>query len=202
LKTHTEKQTELRFDIKRSVILNSYVEQWGMPLYRNITTRKSDNSRIEVYSFPDEPNGLYRFATIGVSECKTSMGTDANWEVLYCLPLDLGGADIDEVINYLLDIVAYSLNDVNFFGEGVTIPASPLAPKKWSTSASLIDEPRGEPESLSHFCIGKQRVELLWIVPVLESERLFIKDKGIEAFDNLVSQSNASLINVNRSSIA
>ncbi len=190
-------------DIRRSIILGKYIEHWGLPKFRTCC-RKSEGEdpvAVEVYQFPSRKDGVYRFATVGISGQKTDYGTIAHWEFLLAVPEDLGGASEDKVVHYICDIMAYSLEDGVSVCEGETIPETKLAPEEWSTNAIFFSEALGEPEELSCFHIGAQHVDLIWLVPVTESERLYITDHSLEEFDKKVESAEYSLIDVNRPSI-
>ncbi|WLQ14316.1 suppressor of fused domain protein [Hahella aquimaris] len=185
-------------DIRRSVILYHYIAQWGQPITRTISSNKNSSVDVEVYEFFSKDDEIYRIATIGISGQSIEANGLANWEFLLSLPADCGGVGSTEIVNYLLDIMAYSLRSDVEVKAGNTIPETPLAPAPWTTKAVLFDEPRGEPEEMSSFIVGNQVVNLIWLVPVTEEERLFIKRCGIDEFDKRESISEYSLIDVKR----
>lgn len=191
----------MSFDIRRSILLGKYIDQWGLPLKRTISTKEGNFQGVEVYEFPPKNDGVYRFVTIGLS-CQTlDSGVVANWEFLFCLPDSLGSANSSLVVNYLLDIMGYSLRAEVDMKVGVLIPVSSLAPDCWSTKAILVDEARGEAKEMSSHCIGNQNIELLWLIPITSSEYELIKNKGIEEFDQLEAKCGVSLLDVNRDGI-
>ena len=193
-----EKERQLSFDIRRSILLYSYIKHWGQPSRRTISTKKGNPDRVEVYEFPPQQDGVYRIVTIGVSSQPINNYRCANWELLFCLPETLGGANSVSVVNYLLDIMAYSLRSDVDMKIGTTIPETKFAPDPWSTRAILVDEARGEAEEMATFAIGEQNVDLLWLVPITRKEMDYIKQNGLEAFDRLEAKSHFSLLDVNR----
>lgn len=195
---------QFTFDVRRTMILSQYMKFWGMPEFRTCSYKKEEgiSKVIEVYEFPPQENqDIYRFATIGTSVLKTEKGRIANWEFLLCVPDDFGGASRNQIKNFLLDIVAYSLQKAVTVDEGFIIPPTDLAPKEWTTRAFLFDEARGEPEELAFFEIGKQKVNLIWVTPITEEERIFIKENSLEEFDKIVEESDYSILDVNRESM-
>ncbi len=196
--SNEQKAEQLAFDIRRSILLASYLQHWGQPLNRSISMKEGSLLGVEVYEFPAQNDGVHRFATIGVS-CQTlDSGSSANWELLFCLPPGLGGADATSVVDYQLDIMAYSLRAEVDMKVGTLIPVSTLAPNAWTTKALLVDEARGEAEEMYFHSIGRKRVELLWLVPLTGSEYDLVKSKGVDAFDRLEAESHVSLLDVNR----
>jgi hypothetical protein len=118
-----------------------------------------------------------------------------------CLPKDLAGASIDEVISFILDVAVHSLRrDVNF-EIGATISETSLMPQSWAPRALILDEPRGEPEELEYFHIGHQHVNLIWLVPIYKAEYELIAREGVDAFYRLEEQSDWSLADPNRPSV-
>lgn len=180
-------------------MLSAYMKYWGYPLRRTICTGKE--GCVEVYEFPPKDGGVYRFATIGVSSQSRPCNCLADWELLLCLPEGLGGCEPAVVVNYLLDIMVYTLGPDVEIGVGTLIPESPLAPASWTTKAILFDEARGEPEEITSICIGKQDINLLWLIPVTGAEYNLVKLKGFEEFDRIEAECDVSLLDVNRKGI-
>jgi hypothetical protein len=183
-------------DVRRSINLGAYIRHWGMPEYRRVATRKTN--RIEVYSFPNNANALvYRFATVGISGIRKESGR-INKELMLALPPDLGGATDDEVFNFMLDVSAYVVDELDMTQPPMITPETLLAPKKWRTRALLFDQARSEPEELSELAVGPDTVEVLWVIPIYNSEYELIKNSGVEAFDVLADQAGLSPADINR----
>lgn len=183
-------------DVRRSIILGAYVRHWGMPEYRKIG--RSGIDQIEVYSFPStERAPVYRIATVGISSVKKNSHR-INKELLMALPHDLGGATRDEVFDFMLNVTAHVITVLDDTDPPRISPESPLAPKEWKPKALLFDQARSEPEELSELAVGSHVVELLWVVPIYNSEYRFISEQGIEAFDALAGKAELSLADVNR----
>lgn len=194
----TEQEDLLNFDIRRSLILANYVKYWGQPSTRTISKHRKNPFPVEIYEFPGGDEGVYRFATIGVSSQNIDGGQTSGCEFLLCLPGNLGGVTSERVVTYLLDIVASSLVKERATEVGDLMPPSRHAPQQWSTTAILFDEARGEEPELSLINIGAESTELLWLVPITKDEYQLVKYEGIEKFDELEATSEVSLLDVNR----
>ena len=185
-------------DVRRSVLLSTYIRCWGMPLHRVISRHTDTGHVLEVYVFPArEGQPIARFATVGVSAHVCATGT-IDKELLMALPSDLGGATQDEVINFVLDIATYVIYSREDVEPPFVVPETPLAPRAWTTRALLVDQARGEPDELGEIGLGDGEVELLWVIPVHLSEYGFIKAFGIPAFDALAEKGDLSLVDVGR----
>ena len=189
----------LEFDIRRTIILSSYMKHWGMPEYRKIISR--DNETIELYSFPCADNEFVsRFATVGLSSCHFKNAESCHSELMLIVPKEIALKQSEELSDYIFDVMAYILDTL---GRTVSfedlIPENPLAPEGWP-KALLFDEPRGEPEELNCFQIGSQHVELLWLIPIFGSEYRLIKENGIGKFDEALESIELSLVDVRRDS--
>ena len=192
----TTSDVEFERDVRRTLILGGYIRAWGMPDSRVVSRQGSD--AIEVYSFPSPGSPVHRFATVGVSALRRENGDRSDRELFMALPPTLGGAEFEEVTNFILDVCIYSLREDVDFARGQTIPPTDRAPSAWAARAALLDEPRGEPEELAQLRVGSQQVELVWIVPIHQHELELIHSKGLDAFDQLQELSDWSLADPNR----
>ena len=184
------------FDIRRSILLSSYMKEWGMPSVRNILTR--DDTVVELFSFPDRK--IQRFASVGLSGCNISGETKIDSELLLVVPRDIAEEQSKEITNYIFDIIAYLINTRGGKVKSTDlIPESPLAPAGWPR-ALLFDEPRGESEELETLHFGVQHIHLLWVVPIHGQEFELIQSKGIQAFDDAVNELELSVVDVRRDS--
>lgn len=191
------------FDIRRSIILSKYMKHWGMPEFRQVIT--NENVRVELYTFPSrEDEDVTRFSTIGLSSYPIEDNADecdCAVELLMVLPKCIAYEQEEQIKNYLFDVAAYLINTLGRTPDvGTTIPESPLAPDNWP-KALLFDEPRGEPEELGCFQVGRQHINLLWLIPIHGSEYKIIKKMGLDKFDKIDQQQDISLIDVMRGPI-
>lgn len=193
-------EAKFEFDIYRSFVLEHYMKFWGMPESRVISNRVSDNTSIEVYYFPpNEKNNIAHIATIGLYFQTMKTLSIVKREYFFALPADLGGASLEKVYNYLLDISAHTATEV----ESLTYPSvtdeTKLSPFEWPTKAFLIDEPRGEHEEFEKINNDNTfHPEFLWVIPIYQTECSDILKNGIEHFDQLAELSEFSLVDVKR----
>lgn len=192
-------EKEFVSDIYHSIVLNNYISYWGMPKERVISRRIGFNEKIYVYYFPcNEQNAITRIATIGLSLQSKSCGK-VGCEYILTLPCNLGSSPLIEIFNYLLDISANTVVNI----DDVTPPrisgSNNLAPKAWKTKAILFDELRGESEKFSLIPYNELfKTQFIWVIPIYESEYEAIKKNGIEFFDNLEQLSEISIVDVTR----
>ncbi|WP_444912495.1 suppressor of fused domain protein [Microbulbifer sp. PAAF003] len=186
----------LEFDIRRSIFLSRYIEEWGMPDSRRVMSKK--DNLVELYTFSSEK--IQRYATIGLSSCKTTAGIECTNELFLAVPSYIVDEQAEIIENYIFDISAYLLCRLGRNAEsGMAIPESPIAPKGWP-SAILFDEPYGESEELACFHVGAQHVNLLWVMPIHSSEYELIKAEGLERFDKAIQTADLSVVDVGRES--
>ncbi len=186
----------LEFDIRRSIILSSYIKHWGEPEFRQIMSK--DDKAVELYTFRGDL--IQRYATVGLSSCVLSNGAQCDTELLLAVPSHIVEEQSEAIVNYIFDISSYLLETLGKNAEAeVVVPESPLAPSGWP-KALLFDQPCGEPEELACFHVGAQHVNLLWVVPIFGTEYDLIKTKGIESFDEAIQTIDLSVVDVRRPS--
>lgn len=184
-------------DATRSAILRRFIAEWGQPELKRTTSRNDEE--VDVYSFPARgERGVARVATVGASQVRRDDGEPASFELLMVLPRDLGGATFTEVSSFLLDVFAKGLKSDVHLRVGYTIAPTALAPREWPARALFFDEPAGEPEELATFHVDGLHVDLLWVVPIYESEYNGIRRLGLDWFYSLEEQSEWSLADPHR----
>ncbi|WP_158266940.1 suppressor of fused domain protein [Chitinophaga niastensis] len=193
------KQTEFVSEIYNSLVLSHYIKHWGMPESRVVSKRQGFDERIAVYYFPcNKEKPIAHVATIGTSQ-QTGRNGKVGCEYIFVLPCDLGGADIESVYNYLLDISAHTVINIEDISTPRVMGESKLAPAAWKTKAILFDELRGEDENFSTIPYGDLfNTKFIWAVPIHESEYKSITENGIEFFDSLEQLSEISIVDVTR----
>lgn len=192
-------EIKFKLDIRRTVLLGAYMKAWGMPSSRTVA-RKGEHV-VEVYAFPANDDArVNRFATVGVSGHVLEGRNVADWELFLAVPTDNAGASDEQVVSFLLDVMAYSVTKVKEFGLGTIIPESPLVPQSWLARAVLVDEPRAEPEFLAEMVLGAELVKLRWVVPIHGDEYEAIRSNGLDAFDQAAETSEWSAADPRRPS--
>jgi Suppressor of fused protein (SUFU) len=189
-------------DVRRAIILGAFIREWGLPEYRRVVSFA--NGPIEVYSFPKcARNDVHRIVTVGLSGLVGPNGDQLSCELELVFPGLLTDEDRRMVFEVMLSLANHPLKtsapvkpgEVWAMGGGLAVPSH------WKTRAFLVDEARGEPESLAAFHLGDQHIDFYWMVGIHEDERKFIESHGIEAFDALCEQSGVTLIDQERSSV-
>lgn len=187
------KNDKFAFDVRRSILLSAYMEQWGMPEYRVIMSKTESGVYIEMYLFPDR-GGVSRFVTIGLSNTVYKSGQPAACEWMMALPSDLGGEKAERIFNYFADLIAHHIEIATDLSVPLVMGSSALAPDNWHAKALLLDELRGESDSLEELQVGSEVFPLLWAVPITEKEAAIILEKDIEDFDAIFEKSDYSII--------
>lgn len=184
---------------RRTAIHGRFVREWGTPQFQTTVERNDDV--VDVYGFPAHgERGVFRALTVGASEVRRTDGEFASFELMMVLPRDLGGTTFKQVSSLMLDVMAYGLTSTATLKIGYTFAPSPHVPSHWSARALLLDEPAGEPEELATFHVDGLHVDLLWIVPIYETEYEGIKQNGLEWFYDLEQKSEWSLADPHRPS--
>ncbi|MGX3067573.1 suppressor of fused domain protein, partial [Ursidibacter arcticus] len=74
-----------------------------------------------------------------------------------------------------------------------------VTPKDWRFDWILIDEPLGESEDfLKISTLFEFMPDILWAIPIHENEANFIKNNGIEIFENICREKSIDIIDLNR----
>lgn len=190
------------FDVRRSEVLSKYMKYWGQPSVRHSLKSKDQVYPVEFYSFPCRPDvAVHRFATVGMaSQCYPGRAENFGFELLFVFSDNLAGASEDDVFEYLKDIAAYCIVNGLHLTAGTTFQESPIAPSIWAQKALLVSEPCGEPSELQGSLRISETTMLLWLVPIFEQERLFIKAYGFEAFDKLLDKHEQGITDLSRES--
>ncbi|MEJ8293307.1 suppressor of fused domain protein [Delftia tsuruhatensis] len=199
MKSESKKEKVLSFDIRRSIILSMYIKEWSMPEYRVILENKRNSVLIEIYYFPSVSNNSpARFASIGLSNTLRKTGQPVNAEWMLALEKGLGGESISRIFSYFSDLISHNIENIESSEPPRVLGESHLSPERWTTKAILIDELRGESDSLEHIKIGEETIDVLWVVPINKKELELISKNGIEVFDDYVNEISYSIIDPTR----
>ncbi|MFF2484627.1 suppressor of fused domain protein [Paenibacillus sp. NPDC058071] len=197
--TESSKEGELAFDIRRTIILGAFIQEWSMPEYRVILKQPEKAVNVEIYYFPAvSENDVARFSTVGLSSTLRSNGQPIGTEWMMALTYDLGGESVDRIFSYLCDLIAHHIETSRDSRIPRVMEESGLAPANWSTKAFFLDELRGESEELEEIQIGNEVVQVIWAVPVTAQEATLILRDGVEAFDSYIEGAEHSIIDPRR----
>ncbi|MEI2280639.1 suppressor of fused domain protein [Paenibacillus polysaccharolyticus] len=199
--SYEQLSNEERFslDIRRTFLLGTYMNEWGMPESRIVLSKTERNIHVEIYYFPaTSQSEISRFVTVGLSQAARPSGEQVAAEWMLALPSDLGGVGVERVNIYLADIITHHIENAPDSDIPRVMKSSTLAPTEWNATALLIDELRGEKEALELIHIGQETVPLLWVIPITPDEADLILEQGIEEFDTHVESSDYSIIDPQR----
>ncbi|SDC35137.1 suppressor of fused domain protein [Paenibacillus sp. FSL R7-0313] len=190
------KEERFSLDIRRTFLLGAYMNEWGVPELRIILSKPERNIHVEIYYFPaTSQSGIARFVTVGLSQATRPSGELVAAEWMLALQPDLGGEEVERVNTYLVDLISHHIENVPDSTVPRVMESSELAPARWNATAFLIDELRGEKESLEQIQVGHETIALLWAVPITSFEANLLLTKGLDEFDAWIESSQYSIIN-------
>ncbi|MFD1884934.1 suppressor of fused domain protein [Paenibacillus wenxiniae] len=193
--TESNHEQQLSFDIRRSILLHAFIQQWSMPAYRVMLNEPDQAIHVEVYYFPAvTEEDVARFATVGLSNTVRSTGQTIGTEWMMALTSDLGDEPVERIFAYICDLLAHHIEVAPHSRIPRVMGESELAPDNWSTRALLLDELRGESEELEAIRIGDEIVQVIWAVPITGQEAGLILQDGVEAFDLYMEDSEYEII--------
>lgn len=161
-------------DVRRSIILGTYLQHWGMCSYRIVAQVRQ--RRVETYLFPQSEQRVARLATMGLSGQNADENTPG-CELLLVLPQDLAGATFELACAVLLDFAVRAMDERWVLRDGAAFSLSSVTP--WGQAAVLLLD---APEDVTPLHVGAQHVDVLWVVPVFEDEQHWIAEHGVESF--------------------
>lgn len=182
-------------DIRRTFLLGAYLNEWGMPEHRIVLSKPDRNIHVEIYYFPATVHSdIARFVTVGLSQATRPSGKRVAAEWMLALQPDLGGENVERVNTYLVDLISHHIENVPDSTVPRVMESSELAPARWNATAFLIDELRGEKESLEQIHVGHETIELLWAVPITSFEADLLLNNGVNEFDVWIENSDYSIL--------
>ncbi|PYE45660.1 suppressor of fused domain protein [Paenibacillus barcinonensis] len=188
-------EEQFTLDIRRTYLLGAYMNEWGMPESRIVLSQATRNIHVEIYYFPATmQSGISRFVTVNLSQATRPSGEQVSAELMLALPSDLGGVTVEVVNTYVADLITHHIENAPNSNTPRVMKPSALAPAAWNATALLIDELRGENESLEHIHTGQETVSLLWMIPITAHEADLILGQGIDEFDVHIENSDYSII--------
>nr|WP_145404020.1 suppressor of fused domain protein [Paenibacillus xylanexedens] len=188
-------EEQFSLDIRRTCLLGAYMNEWGMPESRIVLSQAVRNIHVEIYYFPATiQSGISRFVTVNLSQATRPSGERVAAEWMLALPTELGGVTVEQVNTYAADLITHHIENAPSSSIPRVMEPSALAPAAWNANALLIDELRGENESLEQIYTGQETVPLLWVIPITAHEADLILNQGIEEFDVHVENSDYSVI--------
>ncbi|WP_339256347.1 suppressor of fused domain protein [Paenibacillus sp. FSL R5-0713] len=189
------KQEQFSMDIRRTFLLGSYINEWGMPELRTVLSKPNRGIYIEIYYFPPTAHAdIARFATVGLSQACRPSGEKVASEWMLALQSNLGGECVERVNSYMADLISHHIENVPDSTVPRVMTPSELAPSRWTVTAFLLDELRGESESLEQIYVGHETIPLLWAIPITSYEANLLLSVGLDEFDAFIESSEHSII--------
>ena len=181
-------------------LFDLYVSVWGHPA-ENLWVQDADTTRdFHVLAFEGR-SVVARVVTLGFGSCQSDDGIELGVELLVVIGREeLSEIGSDRVMAFVADIGTHLLRHSVRPNEGSVIPGTSIAP--WEPDALVFDLPRGEPESLEDFVADGRALRLICAIPVYADEARLVQHSGMQALDALVEQSEFSLADVRRPSLA
>jgi len=192
-------ERQLAFDVKRAIVLGTYIDHWGFPTSRAVV--RAEDQVLELYSFPAEEKsgGVDRIATVGVSDAFDQGAGKSGIELVlpwHAHPERTVGEDLIPVV----EDAATRIYRERTLDQGFFLPA-PRRPRWLAASMLLIDEPVDEPASLATIPFAAAHVHVLRVVPIYSPEARLIDAQGLDAFDDLLKQSGCNVLDLERRSL-
>ncbi len=190
-----------------SRIVQHYIRFWGEPvdIFNLNGSWKTSPGPIFIAQFAprsDEQDWVY--ATIGAS--RQPMPYPADW--VHEKPerrVELfiyARRRTDELRILLMSLAEYPFNKMTFLGPGHTIPGNEGVVKGSPLTDILFIRPLGEPPEFEVIHSDKaHHLEMLWIIPIYESERQFVKLNGWNALIDLFYHQGTDTSNFLRAAV-
>jgi hypothetical protein len=182
-------QEQFNLDLYRTHVLGRFILVWGAPRSRRVKT--TDAYALEVWSFCDSANSVWRFVTLTVRRIAENLHHDAN-ELLVVLDGRSVGLNTEELgFSYVTQL--FSALDLSITSVQIPCVLETAMGMPWPPTCTLIDEVRGEKEELMRFQFSTRTIEYVWAIPMYQSESHYMRKAGIEALDLLTA--NVEMIN-------
>lgn len=177
-----------------------YISYLRVPL--DIHERKLQNkTALGVYEFEPKPGKqFWTYLTSGMSEKgqKTFSEQERFTELLF-----YSWEQSPWVVELLVSLSEYPFEYDEPFDAGDTLPLAGSIRPNSKLSSLLLLEPFLEHPSFHFMDIVGKKVEILWALPITESERESIISRGSIDFDKLISRDQLpNLLNLNRDTIS
>jgi hypothetical protein len=156
---------------------------------------------LQVVRFADQPfKGASTFSTIGLSESKVLLpkGKYCRQEFIFAAWDSYPAA---HVASFLLTFATYVRDQQRPLLRGDVVgPSVPLIPGVAANSI-YATSPVIFPETLVRYDGDAIPTVIVWLVPLMEAECLFVKEQGWNRFEDALENANPDLLDLSRSSI-
>ncbi|MDN7592138.1 suppressor of fused domain protein [Burkholderia seminalis] len=156
---------------------------------------------LQVVRFADQPfKGASTFATIGLSESKVLLpnGKPCRQEFVFAA---WDSSPAAHVASFLLTFAEYVRGKQRPILRGDVVgPSVPLIPGVTANSVYATN-PVIFPETLACYDGDATPTVIVWLLPLMEAECLFVKEHGWNRFEDALESANPDLLDLDRSSI-
>lgn len=156
---------------------------------------------VQVVRFLDKPfDGVATYTTLGLSDHILSMpqGREVRQEFLFSTYETYSS---EEIASFLISFCDYILGSGNALLRGDIIgPSAPLI-KNVKVNSLYASIPAIFDESFSTYRLSSPDTVIVWLLPLLKEEALFVKAYNWSRFEDILEGKNPDLMNLNRVSI-
>jgi hypothetical protein len=166
---------------------------------RDVEGRRNASFRVGTYL--DQPvEGAFTLATVGLSETP-HIGPESEsvrQELLLCA---WNGFRQDSLYNTIFTAaqLIHDSGETANPGEVLEIPF-PIA-EGLPLRHLFVHIPIYFADGLHPIPLGREAVEVLWLIPITEAEAAFVEENGPEAFDELLGREDPDLLDLERASL-
>ncbi|WP_321880465.1 suppressor of fused domain protein [Paraburkholderia bannensis] len=157
---------------------------------------------LQVVRFADQPfKGGATLSTIGLSEYKVFLpnGKHCRQEFIFAAWDSYPAA---QIASFLLTFAAYVRDQKRPLLRGDVVgPSVPLIPGAGANSVYATG-PVIFPETLARYDSDAIPTTIVWLVPLMHEECLFVKERGWNRFEDALEAANPDLLDLNRASVA
>jgi hypothetical protein len=156
---------------------------------------------LQVVRFADQPfKGASTFSTIGLRESKVlpPKNTYCRQEFIFAAWDSYAAA---HVASFLLTFAEYVRGQQRPLLRGDVVgPSVPVIPGVAANSV-YATSPVIFPEALAQYDDGASQTVIVWLVPLMGAECLFVKEHGWDRFEDALENANPDLLDLSRLSV-
>lgn len=157
-----------------------------------------EHGDLQVVRFEDQPvERSVTFTTLGLSDriLRADDGRELREELVFSCWLRFEHLDIPSVLNHVVD---HYCNDHRALLKGQVLgPGGPLFAGS-QLEAIYCYSPVYFPDSFARVEGVEPPVQFVWLVPITDSEAHFVRDRGWDAFEDLLVSRDPDVLNLER----
>jgi hypothetical protein len=181
-------------DVRRAFIVTAFVNAWGLPSSHSFLASPDGKKIAEAFSFSSR--GILRTVSVGIS---LSGEPERSVELILVTRAPSCELSCPEKEGLIYDL-AVELMSPEYSHE---VPGLENVErlKAWGFEAVLLDEARGEPDTVSRIHVPNGSVDLIWVVPLLKNEVEIIRHDGMRQWDLLVETGEIDVTDLGRAKV-